>query len=227
MGSRLLPDPLWFPDLSGDIFIPGLLGNQNTGRDTLAKEFVRPSNKKWQQARMFLVSQVAPPAKRLIDRDTIHGDAMDALTAIAQMFNERFGEPEKVRRPECDPPDATPDPDPDPGSDGAPKVRKTNGGGERQRYLYVNVRGIAYRLYYGQPLYEYIFAQVSFRDPHVILTNVRGGYKSFPPTKAAKEEHCLMQVLMAICRSQKPQGTPEQIIQLANEIRADLFKRKQ
>jgi hypothetical protein len=93
MGSRIIPDPLWYPDLAGDIFAPGLLRHQNTARSTLAKDYTRASNKEWQRLKMFLATQVAPAANQLIERDVIQGDAVETLDELAEMFNECFGQP--------------------------------------------------------------------------------------------------------------------------------------
>ncbi len=222
MGSRLIPDPLWYPDLVGDIFAPGLLRHQNTARSTLAKEYTRSKNKEWQKLKMFLIGQVAPAAKQLIERDVIKGDAAETLDELAEMFNDRFGEPEKDEEPpgEPRPPRKPHEPRPD-----GPKKPGGGGGGDgtRRRYISIKIRDEVYKLYYGQTLPPFVFAQVSSSDPKVVLANVRGGYKSLPDPKAARREHCLMQVLTAIGMG-KCAHNPQQAIWFANEVRSEFLK---
>ena len=223
--TRLVPDPLWYPDLAGDIFAPGLLRHQNTARSSLAKEFTRSKNKEWQKLKMFLVNQVAPAAKQLIERDVIQGDAVETLDELAEMFNDRFGEPEDTDeginlppRPPKPPHEPKPEGPKKPGGGGG-------GGGERRRYKQINVRGEIYKLYYGQTLPPFVFAQVSSSDPRIVLANVRGGYKALPTKKDARLEHMMMQVLTAIGMEQF-RADPQRAIWFANEIRSEFLTKQ-
>lgn len=186
--GRLLPDPLWFPDLVGDIFAPGLLRYQNTARSTLAKEFTRKGSKEWSKLLMFLISQVVPTAKQLIERDVIRGDAMNALDELIELFNDRYGPPDM-------PP--TPPRPPGPGKPGVPNPPKPPTdeppGEKNRRYAKIKVRDETYLLYPGRTLHSFIFAQVNTSNANMIEVNVRGGYKALPSTKAERKEHCLMQ----------------------------------
>lgn len=229
--GRLLPDPLWYPDLIGDIFAPGLLRYQNTARSTLAKEFTRKSNKEWSKLLMFLISQVAPAAKKLIERDAIHGDAAETLDELAEMFCERFGEPEDGGIVD-NPPPAPPKPKPNPPSHPRPKPEEDKpGGGDKppgtetkyRRYLPIRVRDETFYLYRGQSLHPFIFAQVT-TNPKMIQVNVRGGYKALPETKQARREHCLMQVLDAIGKSKFPDRSNEAML-FANQVRSEFLKK--
>jgi hypothetical protein len=58
----------------------------------------------------------------------------------------------------------------------------------------------------------------------MIFVNVRGGYKALPDQKAARREHCLMQVLMAIGKSKYDTDSQKAII-FANEIRSEFIEK--
>jgi hypothetical protein len=221
--GRALPEPLWYPDLVGDIFAPRLLRHQNTARNTLSREFMRKSNKDWNGLQMFLISQVAPAAKQLIERDIIRGDAADTLNELAQMFKEAFGEPvrngevylgqpvsKKPHVPRTEPIEPVDEPL-------KPKDKY-------QRYICIRVRDETYNLYRGQSLHPYIFAQLNPNNAKMIIVNVRGGYKALPDTKAARREHCLMQILSTIGQSKYPSDN-YQAIRFANEVRSELLKK--
>lgn len=223
MGSKLLPDPLWFPDLTGDIFAPNLLRHQNTARSTLAKEFTRASNQGWRHLTMFLIREVAPTAKKLIERDVISGKAADTLNELVDLFHDRFGEPDTVRRPKPsspheDHPTVRPNrPRPTPKDDSDEEKER------RRRYVSIKVRDETFHLYRGQTLHHHVFAQVSSNDQSTIFVNVRGGYQALPDQKSARQEHCLMQVLSAIGRSKFP-SDPHLATMYANEVRAQFLK---
>lgn len=225
--GRLLPEPLWFPDLVGDIFAPNLLRYQNTARNTLNKEFMRKGNKEWQSLLMFLISHVAPAAKQLIERDAIRGDAAQTLDELVEMFNECFGPPEEVEtkdvlkkppvpRPPAVPP-VCPPPVPPPTGDKKPEDKY-------KRFVSIKLRDETYNLYRGQTLHPHVFAQVSPKNPKLIFVNVRNGYKSLPETKAARREHCLLQILSAIGQSKYP-SDPYQSMLFANEMRSEFLKK--
>ncbi len=231
--GRLLPDPLWFPDLVGDIFAPGLLRYQNTARSTLAKEFTNKRNKEWQKLMMFLISQVAPAAKQLIERDAIRGNAAETLDELAEMFNDRFGPPDDggVDGPPDGPP-IPPKPKPDGTKTAEPKPDGggTGGGGTKpdrekyRRYLSIKVREKTYYLYRGQSLHPCIFAQVNPTNRKMIQVNVRGGYKALPETKQARKEHCLMEILDAIGESEH-QGEPRKAREFARQVRSEFLRK--
>lgn len=225
--GRILPDPLWYPDLVGDIFAPGLLRHQNTARSTLAKEFTRKGNKEWQRLLMFLIRDVAPQAKQLIERDSIRGNAAETLDELAEMFNERFGPPDD--RPDHEDKDRKKR-DPKPHEPGGHEGGENGGeGGEPdperryRRHIAIRVRDEVFYLYRGQTLHPYVFAQVSPNNPKMIFVNVRGGYKALPEQKAARREHCFVQVLMAIGTSKFPSDRYQAML-FANEVRGEFLK---
>ncbi len=226
LNMRSLPEPLWFPDIVGDIFAPRLLLHQNTARSGLAKEFARKDNKEWKQLQMFLVHQVAPAARALIERDAIRGEAAETLQELASMFNDRFGLPQEgdlinLRMSSYQPRTG--------GSGGQPTERRAERAEPKkerrqyQRHLTIKVRDEVWTLYRGLSLPEFVFAQVQPDAPRLIQVNVRGNYKALPETKLARREHCLMQILIAIGMSKTP-GDPVEAMRFANEIRSDFLK---
>lgn len=224
--GRVLPEPLYLPDLVGDIFAPDLLRQQNTARSTLHKEFVRRGNKDWERLLMFLVGQVAQPAKKLVDRDAISGDAAEALNEVVEMLHDLYGAPdEEARKP---PPPRTGERPPAlsrlPRIDDAVRPRTKPERDPNKRHVAIRVRDETFVLYRGQSLDPYIYAEVSLSDPHQIIVSVRGNYKALPESKAARREHCLMQLLMAIGRSKFPMD-PRATLCFANEVRAEFLRK--
>jgi hypothetical protein len=221
--GRLLPDPLWFPDLKGDIFAPGLLRHQNTARNTLAKDFMKKGNREWDKLMMFLIGSVVQGAKQLIERDAISGDAAATLDEVVEMVNTTFGEPEEIVAPGF-------------ADSNKPGVKQKQGEGSKadpkghrkpatyQRYVSIKVRDETYVLYRGQSIDPFVFAQVSANNPNQVIVNVRGGYKALPSTKEARREHCLVQILFAIGQGKFP-GDSYQATLFANEVRAELMKK--
>jgi hypothetical protein len=230
--GRMLPEPLWFPDIVGDIFAPGVLRYQNTARSTLAKEFTRKVGGKWQNKdcrdlMMFLV-QVAPPAKSLIERDAITGNAADVLDEVTEMFNDCFGPPEDdITEGPILPGQPKPKPDgprpprPNPGDDDPNKDKPVRE--KYRRYISIKVREETFFLYRGKSLHPYIFAQVNPSNEKMIEVNVRGGYKALPKNKPAMREHCLMEILDEIGSSKFPDRPSEAKI-FARQVRSEFPK---
>ncbi|MDB5194461.1 MAG: hypothetical protein JWN50_475 [Parcubacteria group bacterium] len=223
LGKSILPDPLWFPELSGDIFAPKLLAHQNTARSSLNKEYTRQSNKEWSKLKMWLITEVAPAARKLIERDSISGDAAQALDEVVEMFKGRFGEPDDMeeqplprkgsggerRRPDPDAPKAEP----------APYTKP-----QYRRYVSIKVGEETYILYRGQSLEAHTFARVSDNNPNQVIVNVRGAYCALPKGKEARREHVLMQILFAI-GSHKFERSPYRATIFANQMRAEFLKK--
>ncbi|OHA18004.1 MAG: hypothetical protein A2836_01760 [Candidatus Taylorbacteria bacterium RIFCSPHIGHO2_01_FULL_45_63] len=227
--GRLLPAPLWYPDLVGDIFAPKLLRHQNTARSTLAREFTKKGNREWQRLLMFLISEVVAPAKKLIEKDVIQGNAAKTLDELVDMFKDRFGPPEEVRDVGPPPPPPPKDRPVKPTIPTVPPTKDLAKDKEKKdkvhRHVSIRVGEETYHLYRGQTLYRYVFAQVSPSNKSVIYVNVRGGYESLPNTQAERREHCLMQILTAIGGS-KFRSDPYQAALFANEVRAQILQKK-
>lgn len=221
--GRLLPDPLWYPGIIGDIFGPDLLRHQNTARSTLAKEYTRKGNKSWQRLLMFLIKDVVPQARELVERDAISSDAADAVDEIVDMFRDRFGEPDDLFEPPPPRPPKSGDPKPP-----KPKDDEGDEGKKRERYrkmLQIKARNKTYYLYRGQTLPPHIFAQYNQSNPQIIYVNVRGGYVDLPKERTARRENAFLQILQEIGKVEHP-GDPYQATAFANELRGEFLKGK-
>jgi len=216
-----IPDPLWYSELTGNIYGPGLIAHQNTARNSLLKAFLRSKDKDAQGLSMFMNGVVSPGVQDLIEENPIHGGSLDMLKEIAEMCNGHWGPPDEDKGPPFPPrtPGVRIDPVP-----GPPRV---NTDGERKppvkRYLYMKVENETYKLYYGQDLDELTYAQVASHDDHVIEMNIRGKYKSMPVDKKECREHSLMQIFNSIGLSKHPRN-PYDAMRFANKIRGRLIK---
>lgn len=212
--GRLLPEPLSDPDLCGDIFWPGLLRHQDTARAQLAHEYTRKGNPAWQKGVLFLIRDVIPDAKNLVNRETICGDAAETLDDLVEMFTDLYGEPVNgtgERKPRAPKSDAS-----EPASNGG------GGSGEPpyRRQVSIRVREEVFVLYRGRSLDPYRFAEVNPDNRKMIFVNVRGNYRALPSGKHARTEHCLMQILLAVGQAQDM----EDPVAYANEIRSEFLK---
>ena len=218
MGSKFLPEPLYFPELVGEIFAPGLLRHQNTARSGLKSEYTRRGNKEWQKLVMFLIGDVAPNAKKLVERDVISGNAAETLDEVVGLFRDQFGPPEGVRPPSekrKKPVNPRPDRKDDDEDDEKPDPKR--------RCLAIKVLDETYHLYRGQSLEPEVFAQPSPQNEKMIFVSVRGAYKAMPENKSARREHCLMQILMTIGSTKS--DDPYTAIKFANQVRS-MFNKK-
>jgi hypothetical protein len=229
--GRFLPEPLWYPDLVGDIFAPDLLSHQNTARSTLQRDFMRKENPDWTRLQMFLIGHVTVPAKKLVERDTITGEAAEALNEVVEMFNELYGSPDMDGKAPSPPSDVEHAPREHlsgrtsvPRNGGHTKSSTPTQREPSKRYLSVRVRDETFLLYRGQTLDPYIYAEVSPSNPYQIIVNVRGGYRALPENKQARKEHCLLQLLSAIGRSKFPMD-PRAATCFANEVRAEFLRK--
>lgn len=214
--DRGLPEPLWYTDLSGDIFVPELLHRQDTARSTLEKDFTKSAE--WRRLCLFLSVKVAPLLSDLIEHNPVTDDARKALEGIVELFDEVYGKAPAQS-----------------GKGGGGGGSGGGGGGgtgrkTRKRYERISVRGEVFELFLGRSLDEFTFAAVNARNPKQIEVNARGGYKALPRNLQAKQEHCLMQILNAVARSDvwnRDTFNAREVSQFANELRAELqVKRK-
>ncbi len=215
-----MPDPLWFTDLTGDIFAPGLLQHQDTARNSLEKDYTR--SKEWTKLKLgFLVRTVARKAAELIEQDPISSDAAAALEGIIELLHSTWGIPPeteseyKKKKKEDDSDDSD--------KRGEKRKRKTYATHKR-RHQRIKVRDEVYDLYLGRNLPEHVFAEVNIQNTSLIELNVRGAYKALPTGKQARAEHCLMQILHAVASTK--QNLPSRASRLANEFRSELFPKK-
>lgn len=224
LGGRLLPEPLWFPDIKGDIFAPGMLKYQNTARDMMSPKLMKKGNKDWAHLSMFLIRDIAPQAKVLLGRDIISGDAAKALDDVVDLFEKRFGAAEdlviekRTHKPRHEP--EPPDPGRPPGGNGGgppPKDRP-------KRYVSIRVRDETFTLYRGRSLHPDIFAQVNPQNGNMIFVNVRGGFGAMPQRKEAQRENILLQILSAVAQHKFP-SDPHAATMFVNSVRRDFLQK--
>jgi hypothetical protein len=220
--SSILPDPLWYNDLVGDIFVPNVLKYQDSSREALHREFTSRDNPELKKLQMFLIREVVTPAKKLIERDAIGGSAADTLDELTEMFVSKYGLPEVLHR-EKNPPVTTIHTTDIPPRTHVPKTPEEKEKDKYRRHVVIKVKNDTFVLYRGQSLHPNIFAQVNPNNSQMIFVNVRGGYTSLPKHKQARTEHCLMQILSAIGHSKFPSDQYEATI-FANQIREEFMK---
>lgn len=227
-----LPDVFWYPELAGDIFVPGLLDKQDTARSSLEKDFTK--TREWKKLCQFLSINVEPRLTDLIEQNPIEGDAAEAVEGVISLFEEAWGLPPEITSTREK-------------KSGTTKTKTKTGGGvgggggggnrgpRKPRYQRINVRGEVFELFLGRSLDEFVFAEVNHQNPRQIELNVRGSYQAFPKGKQAQLEHSLMQVLMAIARSDafpmdngaaRDNFNPGLVAQFANELRAEALSKK-
>ncbi|OGL66955.1 hypothetical protein A2856_00445 [Candidatus Uhrbacteria bacterium RIFCSPHIGHO2_01_FULL_63_20] len=211
-----LPSILCRHDLTGDIFIPGLLANQDTSRSSLTKEFVRSDA--WKKAFLYLTAHVVPKAASLLDDTEVDTSPIDKLVRdIADQSLKIYGKPDPIPGPPWEwivPPPPPPNPpgpprgklpggkppsgsdeededeedDPPPGPE--PKIRRIKIGDKT--YVLARLR-----------LSELIWAEVDQVNPAVILIN-SGTYAAMPKEARAQGEHFLLMLLSAVARGEHP-----------------------
>lgn len=94
MSSVHVPYPFYSPDLSGDIFVPGILAKQGTSRSGLAPAYLRSPS--WVRVFRYLVTQ-AEPVRGLLGEGgepKPRSPARAAMASLAELCNLKFGPPE-------------------------------------------------------------------------------------------------------------------------------------
>jgi len=98
--SAHVPFPLGRPELTGDLFIPGLMHNQNTDRAGLSPKFL--ASAAWRRFVEILLDHFSKPLGRLIgDEGVIRTDPMGrAMKEVLDGMRQVFGSPDaKVEIP--------------------------------------------------------------------------------------------------------------------------------
>lgn len=95
MSSKHVPYPFFSPDLSGDIFVPGILAKQGTSRSGLASSYLHSQS--WLRVHRYLVTQ-AETARGLLGEGAPkpRSPARASLAELAEICNRVFGPPEIV-----------------------------------------------------------------------------------------------------------------------------------
>ncbi|MEK7584749.1 MAG: hypothetical protein AAB490_05900, partial [Patescibacteria group bacterium] len=220
--SQIIPYPLWRPDLTGDILIPGLLENQDTSRTGLRSKFLR--SPAWRSATSFMVGQVAERARALLDDEDVFGrDQFDRIvTDFVDQCRKIWGVPQST------------------GTDGgfaAPHRKPGTGGGsgnggggthgprrpQRQPTIPIKIGNDEYELSKRQ-LDPLILAQVDTSNGRVIYLNAVG-YKPMPTARTARSEHVLLKILEAVGAAKFP-SDPIEVTRFVGERRMDFLRRE-
>ena len=191
-----VPDPLWSPRLSGDIFIPNLLVNQDTSRTGLKQQYLRSAA--WKKAISFMYNQVAPQARDLLGDEEGSGvSEMDrTMQELVAQIHAVFGKPQITGPPG---PPGPPKPPTPPGPPQPPKTRRIVNGTPRNRQHAesqpVKIEGEIYYLA-TSPLDQDLLAEVDYQSGNRLFINSQ--YQKFPRSKQAKNQHILEEVFGAI-----------------------------
>jgi hypothetical protein len=215
LGHQRLPHPLWRPDLTGDIFVPGLLANQDTSRSGLSSRYL--ASAAWQRAAAFLYANVVPQIKPLMGDDDVFGrDASSrALLNLVQQCESVWGKAE--------------------GSKGggilfedlAKPKRVASGGGSsghgkgghgshanphspgngKPRALPVRIGDRTFVLD-RRRMDPHVFAEVDIGIKDDVIHINDGKYEGMPTTMAARNEHILLMILQAAAEVAHPDDVP-------------------
>jgi len=173
---------------------------------------------------MFLVTEVTSAAKDLLGEDPTRSDVAKAVTNIVSMFNERYGSPPAILTPDDEPQPRPEEGERKPQKPPQPRPKKPKGPPRRKRVFSIKVREEVYTLLLGQTLTEFEFAQIDSERQFAILLNTGGRYKPMPAGRSAQDEHCLMQILLAIGKA-KFRSQMSQAVNFANEVLSEMRKK--
>jgi len=221
--SSHVPHPLWRPELWGDIFVPRVLGNQDTGRTSLSSQLLKTAY--WRNTVYgFLSANVAPKARVLIgDEDVFKGN--DPISSMIGEFVDSckaaFGDPEKnsggpagLTRTASQT-HRTTGPRKEPGPTRPHEPGKT-------RVIPVRVADQDYYLTPRQ-LDPLTMAEASLdTNNNIIFINNRG-YSALPNKKFAAQEHIKLRILEAVGRAKYP-NSAAQVSQFISENRSKMQK---
>lgn len=203
-----LPYPLGRTDLSGDIFLPGLLAQQDTSRGGLRGTFMgRPDRptKAWERIIALLLEHVTQPARGLLDEaDVVGGTSIGRLISgeIADLLRRTYGDP-----------DGTP-----PNINGivcGPRGGRRGGGGgggggsggpsgpKKPRTVPIKVGDETW--WVGVTRDDPNLFAVADPDSKTIMVN--GAYDVIPKAKAARMEHTLLVLFGAVGKAKNPYDT--------------------
>lgn len=227
-----LPFPYNSPEITGDIFIPGLLANQDSSRRGIRDSFLKGGE--WQASMRLLSTKSREVAVMLgIEKDDVSSPVREAISSVAQLFNDSFGAPELLVQSSdyfgqsisAGAPKKT---DPKAGADrqlgetissaARPDKKSTPGEGRLIKAIAVRIGDTSYKLVPGA-LDPRVFAEV---QGDTIFVNERGGYV-LPTVAAVRQEHIIMCLLYAASRTHC--GTVEEAIRWVGEQRLRVKKK--
>jgi hypothetical protein len=235
--ASFLPYPLYREDLRGDIFIPGLLAQQNTSRSGLLPRYLASAD--WRKVASFLSAHVAPAVKALMgDDDTFGKNPMTkSVMSFVARCNEVYGLPEvphgpvepwplgdDVEKPEDFAGETDGDNDPDKpklGNRESRRKSKITNRKEKPRVVPFRVGDFTYILSQraNNPA---IFAEVA-QNGQVLYLNP--SYDAAPTTREARDEHTILRMLEAIAQHKCPEDI-RMMREFIGEKRRELFGKK-
>ncbi len=210
-----IPAPLWHPELAGDIFIPGLLANQDTSRRGLRSQFMKTA--RWQRLQGFLIGQVCERARALLgDRYDFGSSDLDkSLRSLAEQCAAIWGEP--AMSPSQLPFDNTKGKATKSESGTSVKGTTTATGTgnnppkqRRPQTLPIRIGDQTFWLV-KMSMSPDQFAQVNEESPNIIHINERD-YEGMPTAPAAQVEHMLLRLVEAVAvyhNFESPRATTE------------------
>ena len=207
VGARL-PYPLARPDLEGDIFLPGLLAQQDTSRGGLAHRFL--ASKAWQRLHDLLVAEVCESARGLLEEDDVieRSSVGRTLAGFRDLFIRAFGAPKGGDLDIDAPPPPGIGPrnpkDPPPGPR-PPRGPATGGGGPHKRRSFRWNIGNREWIITSTRDDPDVFAVARLQpDGATGIVYTNNAYDLHPRAKGANEEHVLLQLLAAVARADHP-----------------------
>lgn len=210
-----VPDPLYRGEVHGDIFVPGLLANQDTSRSGLSHKFLR--SQEWKSVIGWMDAVLVRPVNDLLGNNSVFhrkDDASRAVLDIASLFHKKFGKPKEVQPGHGDdfnffdegkkPPRI---------NNGVPPIRGGEGGqnnGQKKnrptaqnKTKAVNRRYIAIKIgdevWFLTPLAQskWHFAQIDPLTENTVNLNIKG-YSAMPSNREKRQEQMIQQILHAI-----------------------------
>ncbi len=231
LGPRFLPYPLFRRELFGDIFMPGLLMQQNTSRSGLKPQFLKSQT--WKNYCLYLNAQVAPKAQALFGnedvfgRDSLGGQVME----FVELCGKAWGSPgANGNGPLID--WVTKDrPPKGPGGGGRGSGNGGGGGNQGGKHGPENTKPRSVPIRIGERSYflskrqlePTVLARVDDSNGEVIYLNI-GGYDPWPPNRPARAEHFILKVFEAVGVAEYPTD-PEAVRNFVADRRIELLKK--
>jgi hypothetical protein len=221
--ARYLPYPLNRRDLTGRMFLPGLLLNQTTDRQELKSSFL--DSEAWGQLTAVMQLKVVPFAKEILgDKDEISSRENDPLGStipdLIKLFHKRWGLPPKgpaVPPPAPPPKPAKPpttQPKPPTTPPTLPKPPPPTAGptpppGPRPPHVpishldSINIEDQTYSVSQQIAPDPLCLAEVSVSKGNMQI-NLNPRYAAFPDHKTARADHTLLRIFQAVAIFQNP-----------------------
>lgn len=207
--TAYLPYPIGRTDLSGDIFLPGLLAQQDTSRAGLRGPFLgrldRPT-KAWERIVTLLLAHVAQPARGLLDdADVVGGTSIGRLISgdVAELLVRTYGKPDgtppSINGVICGPSGRH--------HDGPSGPRKPHphgpSGPKKPRAVPIKIGDETW--WVGVARDEPSLFAVADPDAHTIMVN--SAYDVIPRSKSARMEHTLLALFGTVGKAKNPYDT--------------------